>query len=52
MDVLDDCGNRRHYSHGVKDSIEASLRSLEDRMCGLELESFLPQKDRNDEKQM
>jgi hypothetical protein len=50
MRVLDKCemSSRvaRHYSpgysHGIKDSIEASLRSLEDRTRGLHLTSFLP----------
>lgn len=53
IDVLDDS---RHHGrgggyytsgngHGIKDSMEASIRSLEDRMCGLELKSFLPKKD-------
>jgi hypothetical protein len=53
MQVLDDCSQSgrggRHYSsardHGIKDSIEASIRSLEDRMCGLSLGSFLPKRD-------
>jgi hypothetical protein len=53
MQVLDDCSQSgrggRHYSsardHGIKDSIEASIRSLEDRMCGLPLGSFLPKRD-------
>jgi hypothetical protein len=50
MQVLDDCNQSRsgYYSpvggHGIKDSIEASIRSLEDRMCGLSLRSFLPKR--------
>ncbi|CZR67620.1 uncharacterized protein PAC_17519 [Phialocephala subalpina] len=52
MQVLDNCGHTSgdgtYYDYingnGIKDSIEASLRSLEDRMCGLKLESFLPHK--------
>jgi hypothetical protein len=55
MQVLDDCNQSRggiYYSgmppggHRIKGSIEASIRSLEDRTCGLSLGSFLPQKDR------
>jgi len=54
MEILDDCrhpgrGGGFYNSgdgHGIKDSIEASMRSLEDRMCGLELGSFLPKKDK------
>jgi hypothetical protein len=48
MRVLDNCerSGRGYYSsggrHGIKDSIEASMRSLEDRMLGLHLMSFLP----------
>lgn len=30
-------------SHGIKDSIEASIRSLEDRILGLHLMPFLPE---------
>jgi hypothetical protein len=51
MRVLDDCEMRNRgggyygstHSHGIKDSIEASMRSLEDRILGLHLMSFLPQ---------
>jgi predicted DNA-binding protein len=48
MQVLDNCNQRdRYYSsgngHGVKDAIEASIRSLEDQFCGLKLGSFLPE---------
>jgi hypothetical protein len=50
MRVLDDCEmssrGRGYYgstrSHGIKDSIEASMRSLEDRILGLHLMPFLP----------
>jgi hypothetical protein len=50
MRVLDGCEmssrGRGYYSsthsHGIKDSIEASMRSLEDRILGLHLMSFLP----------
>ena len=51
MQVLDDCSGRGggYYTsvrdHGIKGSIEASIRSLEDRMCGLSLGSFLPKRD-------
>lgn len=48
MQVLDICkdNHRDYYSlnHGVKDSIEASMRSLEDGMRGLKLKHFLPKK--------
>lgn len=30
-------------AHGVKESIEASMSALEDAMCGLNLEDFLPE---------
>jgi hypothetical protein len=51
MRVLDDCEmssrGRGYYgstsSHGIKDSIEALMRSLEDRILGLHLIPFLPQ---------
>jgi hypothetical protein len=55
MQVLDDCNQSRgvvYYSgmppggHGTKDSIEASIRSRKDRVYGLSLGSFLPQRDR------
>jgi hypothetical protein len=54
MQILDDCNQSRrggrYYTsvdgHGIKDSIEASIRSLEDRMCGLSLGSFLPKRDK------
>lgn len=49
MQVLDDCRytKKSRYddsirSHRVKDSIETSIQSLEEHMCGLKLESFLP----------
>lgn len=50
MQVLDDCetsSRRRGYydssqSHETKDSINASIRSLEDRILELDLMSFLP----------
>jgi hypothetical protein len=46
MQVLDNCNQRDRYyntdpSHGVKDAIEASIRSIEDQFCGLKLDSFL-----------
>ncbi|KAF8862923.1 hypothetical protein BDZ45DRAFT_722895 [Acephala macrosclerotiorum] len=49
MRVLDGCekitrGGRflgSGFNHGIKNSIEASVRSLEDRMLGLDLTSFL-----------
>lgn len=47
MQVLDTCKHRDRYykfSHGVKDAIEASIRSLEDEFCGLKLDSFLPER--------
>jgi hypothetical protein len=56
MQVLDDCNQRQgpyYYSgnrHGVKDSIEASIRSLEDQLCGLNLKDFLPKKNKKDKK--
>lgn len=51
MQVFDNCEKstkgRGFYdsprSHGVKDSIEASIRSLKDRIPGLYLVSFLPE---------
>lgn len=57
MKVLDDCDYIRkgddshryyesHESHGIKYSIKASIRSLEDELCGVNLESFLPQRTR------
>jgi hypothetical protein len=52
MELLDDCrqsGNRYYSSagsHGIKSSIEESIRSLEDSMCGLKLGSFLPKRDK------
>jgi hypothetical protein len=47
MKVLDQCVNgsgyhRTTYGHGIKDSIIATMRCLEDVMCGLKLESLLP----------
>jgi len=48
IQVLDDCNmsSRGYYSssfsHGIKNSIEASMRSLEDHILGLHLTSFLP----------
>ena len=50
MQVLDSCETssrgRGYYgssqSHGIKDSIRASIGSLEDRILGLDLTSFLP----------
>ena len=50
MRVLDDCEmsrrERGYYvstrNHGIKDSIEASMRPLEERILGLHLVSFLP----------
>jgi hypothetical protein len=51
MEVLDTCtpdgyyGSSRNHgsrSHGIKDAIEASIRSLEDEFCGFELAAFLP----------
>ena len=50
MRISDNCevfNRERRYcgltsSHGVKDSIEASVRSLEDRIVGLDLMLFLP----------
>ena len=48
MLVLDEHGGGGYYQsthhHGIKHSIEASLRSLEDHMSGLKLELFLTQK--------
>jgi hypothetical protein len=55
MQVLDGCNQSRggrYYNgtppvgHRIKDSIEASIRSLEERMCGLSLRSFLPKRDK------
>jgi len=48
MQVLDDCSQQDFYygrgsSHGVKDSITASIKSLETEFCGLILDSFLPE---------
>ena len=46
MEVLDECnGGRYHRSrneHGVKDTINASIRSLEDQFSGLKLDLFWP----------
>jgi hypothetical protein len=47
MQVLDNCEiGGRYYdsgcSHGIKDLIQVSMRSLEDRILGLHLTSFLP----------
>ena len=52
MKVLDQCryAQRGYYTssscHKINDSIEASIRSLEDVMCGLNLKSFLPKEKR------
>lgn len=50
MQILDDCEGSRgrgyygsSYGHEIKDSIEASMRSLEDCILGLPLVSFLPE---------
>lgn len=48
MPVLDNCneGDRYYnsrYNHGVKNTIKASIRSLEDHFCSLKLGSFLPE---------
>jgi hypothetical protein len=59
MRVLDDCEvssrGRGYYgsscSHGIKDSIEASMRSLEDRILGLHLMSSLPKTGKRSKKE-
>lgn len=43
MQILDICTQRNNYhtvNHGVKDMIEASLKSVEDQFRGLSLDSF------------
>ena len=48
MRVLDRCKTSRGYSssynHEIKNKIDAKMKSLEDGMCGLKLEFFLPEK--------
>lgn len=55
MQILDCCRSRGGFSssynhgikdHGVRELIEATMRSLGDGMCGLELQSSLPEKAR------
>jgi hypothetical protein len=55
--VLDDCerSGRGYYSssssHGIKVLIEASMKSLEDRIPGLHLTSFLPKTGKQSKKE-
>jgi hypothetical protein len=57
MRVLDNCetSGRGYYSsggsHGIKVLIEASLKSLEDRIPGLQLTSFLPKAGKRSKKE-
>jgi hypothetical protein len=47
MKVLDTCNRRDSFynqrGHGIRDAIEASIRSLEGQFCGLKLDFFLPE---------
>lgn len=56
MQVFDKCeGGGRSFgfscNHGIKDSIEASVRSLEDGILGLQLKSFLPETSKRSKKE-
>jgi len=58
MQVLDGCNTSSRGgvwdsspSHGIKDSIEASMRSLGDHIPGLQLVSFLPQTGKRSKKE-